>query len=68
MLIFVLIKNLFYICSMKTIEINTTQYWTNKRSGLVWSVQKSEDDIIIFRHNKTKIISIENLLKNYIQK
>jgi len=53
---------------MKTIKINTTQYWTNKRSGLVWSVQQSENDIIIFRHNKTKIISIENLLKNFIQK
>ena len=43
-------------------------YWTNKRSGLVWSVQQSENYIIIFRHNKTKIISIENLLKNFIQK
>mgnify|MGYP003652715644 CR=1 FL=1 len=45
--------------------ISTTQYWTNKRSKLVWSVQQSENDIIIFRNNMTKTISIDNLLKNY---
>jgi hypothetical protein len=48
---------------MKT--ITTTQYWVNNRSGKVWSVQQSENDIIIFRSNKTKVISVENLLKNY---
>ena len=51
---------------MKT--ITSTQYWTNKRSGLVWNVQQSENDIIIFRNNKTKIMSIKNLLKNFTQK
>ena len=51
---------------MKT--ITTTQYWKNKRSKLIWSVQQSENDIIIFRNNMTKTISIDNLLKNYIKK
>lgn len=51
---------------MKT--ISTTQSWINKRSKLVWQVQQSENDIIIYRHNKTKIISIDSLLKNYIKK
>ena len=46
-------------------DITTTQYWINNKSGLIWSVQQSENDIIIFRSNKTKIISTENLLKNY---
>jgi len=45
---------------MKT--ITTTQYWKNKRSKLIWSVQQSENDIIIFRNNMTKTISIDNLL------
>ena len=48
--------------------MKTTQYWINKRSGLVWQVQQSENDIIIFRSNMTKVISIESLLKNFIQK
>ena len=51
---------------MKT--ISTTQSWINKRRKLVWQVQQSENDIIIYRHNKTKIISIDSLLKNYIKK
>lgn len=46
-------------------KIINTQYWTNKRSKLVWSVQQSENDIIIFRNNQTKIITIESLLKNF---
>ena len=50
---------------MKTII--TTQFWINKRSKLVWKVQQSENDIIIFRHNTTKVISIESLLKNFIK-
>ena len=50
---------------MKT--ITTTQFWINKRSKLVWKVQQSENDIIIFRHNTTKLISIESLLKNFIK-
>ena len=50
---------------MKT--ITTTQSWINKRSKLVWQVQQSENDIIIFRHNTTKVISIESLLKNFIK-
>jgi hypothetical protein len=48
---------------MKT--ITTTEYWASNRNGIIWSVQQSENDIILFRHNTTKVISVENLLKNY---
>ena len=48
-------------------QIKTTEYWINKRSKLVWSVQQSENDIIIYRVNQTKIITIESLLKNFIK-
>ena len=48
---------------MKTIK--TTEYWASNRNGIIWSVQQSENDIILFRHNTTKVISVENLLKNY---
>tara|TARA_R110000751_G_scaffold68058_1_gene138589 strand:+ start:552 stop:743 length:192 start_codon:yes stop_codon:yes gene_type:complete len=46
-----------------------TQYWINKRSKIVWSVDIVDDEtVFIWRLNQSKIITKECLSKNWIKK
>ena len=46
-----------------------TQYWINKRSKIVWSVDIVDDEtVFIWRLNQSKRITKECLSKNWIKK